>query len=1175
MYLFRFRLRLHPRVFQTIFIAALVFTALTIQILILSPQSVQAAGITVNSLADATVAGNSACTLREAINNANNNSDSTGGDCPAGSGADTITFNVNGTITLGSTLPDITSAMTIDGTGQTVAVSGNNTVKVFHIAAGGNLTLNSLTIQNGNAGPFYGNRGGAVFNELGALIATNVTFSGNTANQGGAIYSDYTSTLTTLTNSTFTGNSGDEGAAVYAFNTLITMTNDVFTSNSATYGGGALYNWGTMNVSGSTFTGNSASTNGGGIYNYGTITITNSTLSGNTSASGGGFYNYSSTVTVNNSTISGNTATGSGGGTYSSYGTTTVTNSTISGNTSGANGGAFYINGTDLTLTADTISGNSAVTGGGMFRDSSIVGETRLAGNIFDTGASGANCVTFNTWDMGYNISDDASCNFDFYSGSRSNAALNLSALGFNEGGSTKTHAPGAGSAAIAVIPYGTTINNNGVTLACNASSVDQNNISHPRIANGSCSSGAAEAAEAVITCSSPANITTAPQLNACLIWSNAYPGADTFTLGANITLSGELTYILSGVTINGGGHFISGNNAVRVLRVAATGTVTLDSIFVQNGSATEGGGISNSGVLTISNSTVSNNTSTNNGAGINNQGTLTISNSTLSGNSTTTTYFGGGAIYNMGPLTISNTTISGNTSASRGAGIYNDYDYVYSTGGSVTMTDSSISNNTATDWGGGLYTRGGTTDLTSTPFTNNTSSTNGGGIYGGYGATLIVNDGTFSGNSATNNGGAIYTENGHILTINDTSFSGNSSTYGGAILAFGTTTVTNSTLNNNSATTSGGGIYNGGTATLSNTTLSTNSATYGGAIFSDGTTTVTQSTISGNTGTTYGGGIFGYSGGTYLAGVLLHKGSSGENCIVQLGSFYDNFYNLSDDTNCGFFQPGSANNISLQLGSLQNNGGPTRTILPNLGSPALDRIPNGTAISNNGTSYVCNQNAQPLDTDQRGEPRPSILSGKCDVGAVEVNFDFSAQKPVLVSPTNGNSGSVNPLKLVWNGVPTATSYIIQLDTANPPGITIATVSGTTYTLPSAIAVGTYYWRVRAVNAVNDLSDWSNIFSFTLVSPDNGAPSNNYQATSTPTLTWNRVSGATEYEIQVDNTPAFNTTLEFTTTVPASSLYVTTDPLLDGTYYWHVRARQADGKWGAWSVTQSFLVDAP
>jgi len=63
--------------------------------------SANAATITVNSLADNVTPANAQCTLREAIANANNDSDTTGGDCVAGSGLDTIDLSsLSGTITL-------------------------------------------------------------------------------------------------------------------------------------------------------------------------------------------------------------------------------------------------------------------------------------------------------------------------------------------------------------------------------------------------------------------------------------------------------------------------------------------------------------------------------------------------------------------------------------------------------------------------------------------------------------------------------------------------------------------------------------------------------------------------------------------------------------------------------------------------------------------------------------------------------------------------------------------------------------------------------------------------------------------------------------------------------------------------------------------------------------------
>ena len=60
--------------------------------------------LTVNNLTDLVSPGDGQCALREAITNANTNSDASSGDCVVGADADTITFSVGGTVLLGSTL---------------------------------------------------------------------------------------------------------------------------------------------------------------------------------------------------------------------------------------------------------------------------------------------------------------------------------------------------------------------------------------------------------------------------------------------------------------------------------------------------------------------------------------------------------------------------------------------------------------------------------------------------------------------------------------------------------------------------------------------------------------------------------------------------------------------------------------------------------------------------------------------------------------------------------------------------------------------------------------------------------------------------------------------------------------------------------------------------------------
>jgi predicted outer membrane repeat protein len=183
------------------------------------PRAPLASGpIIVNTTADPGSAG--VCALRDAITAANTQVAVNG--CAAGTGTDSITFSVSGTITLSSALPAIANAypgsLTIDGSGQTIAGAG--AYQMLVVTSGATLTLNNLTIENGSSAS-----GGGVYNG-GSLTVTNTTFS----------------------------------------------------DNSATNGGGGIYNAGTLTVTNSTFSGNSATNGGGGIYNAGTATVSNSIL---------------------------------------------------------------------------------------------------------------------------------------------------------------------------------------------------------------------------------------------------------------------------------------------------------------------------------------------------------------------------------------------------------------------------------------------------------------------------------------------------------------------------------------------------------------------------------------------------------------------------------------------------------------------------------------------------------------------------------------------------------------------------------------------------------------------------------------------------------------------------------------------------------------------------------
>jgi hypothetical protein len=195
------------------------------------------------------------------------------------SGGGLVMFACSGDITLTSTIT-ISANTTIDATGYSVTLDGQHTVQVLSVNAGVTLSLNNLTIANANGGFL----GGGVYNS-GTVIVTNSTFSGNNADgAGGGIYNSGGTAI--IINSAFLSNSaqgaiGTLGGGMYNRGTMI-VTNSTFSGDSANEGGGIYSQTGTVTITSSTFSGNSANSGaGGGIGTSGTLTLKNTILANN------------------------------------------------------------------------------------------------------------------------------------------------------------------------------------------------------------------------------------------------------------------------------------------------------------------------------------------------------------------------------------------------------------------------------------------------------------------------------------------------------------------------------------------------------------------------------------------------------------------------------------------------------------------------------------------------------------------------------------------------------------------------------------------------------------------------------------------------------------------------------------------------------------------------------
>jgi murein DD-endopeptidase MepM/ murein hydrolase activator NlpD len=184
---------------------------------------------------------------------------------------------------------------------------------------------------------------------------------------------------------------------------------------------------------------------------------------------------------------------------------------------------------------------------------------------------------------------------------------------------------------------------------------------------------------------------------------------------------------------------------------------------------------------------------------------------------------------------------------------------------------------------------------------------------------------------------------------------------------------------------------------------------------------------------------------------------------------------------------------------------------------------------------------------------------------------------PVVASPPDGSPTTNSQPTLTWGMVPNAGIYQIQFNLDTPPLMSPMLSNINQFTLPKIYNSGLYFWRVRATNPAYVDSDWSSIRSLQVdvSAPLDAAPAMNYFMTDFPTLSWNRVSWAAWYELQVDNDVDFSSPAYSTDEILGTALTHTLPILPNATYYWRVRAYHLDGTQGTWSELGRFTLDVP
>lgn len=536
------------------------------------------------------------------------------------------------------------------------------------------------------------------------------------------------------------------------------------------------------------------------------VKLENVNVTGNSSqGNGGGIYVEDGSVEIIGGSISGNSAAGTnergaqgGGGIYAKNSDVVLTDTTISGNTvtgSGKDGGGVLVKNGSLTINDSTISDNTAPDqGGGIHVEWSElkITDSTVSGN---KAANGAGIFMADT-DVPKNETEHTI---------------------------TKT-----------------TIENNTASNLGGGVYVGNNS-------------------DVTITDSTLEGNTAASQGGAIVAYS-----------GRNITL--DNTTVKGNKAISGG--------AIHALGTAVTDThITLENNTEFTGNnATSGAGIyaytiaGNPLQIDILNSKINNNTATSYGGGIfaYNGVKVRADGADISGN--TAANAGGLFLWNNSSADLNNSEVSGNKATGNGGGVY-----IYDATCSLTTSNGTVFRENSGYRGGGIFSSGGTVTVEDSTFEKNTATDDGGSIAATQNSSLTVRNSKVLENKAADTAGGILAEKS-TLEVTDSIIDGNRASVGGGLYiadidAPGETkedkpehTITRTEITNNTADGQGigGGIYLGAqklTITDSkltgNNTISKNGQTQGGAIvaYSPGDFTLDNTLIQGNTADV-GGGI-------------------------------------------------------------------------------------------------------------------------------------------------------------------------------------------------------------------------------------------------------------------------------------------------------------------------------
>ena len=580
-----------------------------------------------------------------------------------------------------------------------------------------------------------------------------------------------------------------------------------------------------VEITGGTITG--ATESGVTIQNAGetNVLLKDLTIEKNEGKKGGGVHiENSQDVTIEGCTIQGNEATLNGGGIYANNeSTVTVIGGTISGNnaagsgwsTSGGGGvyaeGGSTVNLKDVTVSDNHVTGNYGGGGGIKVNDGKLtVDNAKILENTTNSSGGG---ISVKNSDL--TITDSEIRNN--VAGGQNGGGVEIIGSATDNKEHTITDTQITGNRAE---ERGGGVFVNKASITIKDSTLDENHAMHVDGTQASSEGGGLGVMGGKDITLDNTKVTNNSAKDGGGIWVR--DDVDTaVTIKNDCVISGNKS------VYGGGGIFIRQDNNKKI-------SASIENALIENNSTANGGGIY-----------------------LIRKVGLTLKDTRILGNNATN---GGGIFaYDGSTINADNATVSGNKAAN-GGGLY-----LWNTSGSILadLRNSFIENNTATGWGGGIFTNTNVkVNANNTKFLGNTANT-AGGILLWLNSSADLNNSEVSGNKATGNGGGVYVYDAtcSLTTSNSTVFRENSASNGGGIFSFGgTVTAEDSTFEKNTAVMNGGAIAatQNSSLTVRNSKVLENTSgdKAGGILAEKSTLEVTDSIIDGNRAS-LGGGLY------------------------------------------------------------------------------------------------------------------------------------------------------------------------------------------------------------------------------------------------------------------------------------------------------------------------------